>query len=898
MKTTKFLLPTLIAAAAMTATAFATDYTWDSSQDYTFTWDFSQSNTQNGQTGVLGGTVSNTFVTEVVDIISSTAIKKGDSTGQYWETGTNSFFYDALNFVTTSGTTASLTFTVDYYYTGAQWGENILHIGKDGTGIALGLAKSGYVSFGTGTATDNTFVTSDIQLEANTWTTISWTISNGGWSATVGESTSDTTSIGSISWDSSADERNKYSIGVKAPGWNSGATGLNDSGCKIANLSVSYSGVTVRDLIWGGEDVGTWTDESWNSGSDTGVAISENSNVTFSKTVAMTADTDVSLPSVTVEKDATLTLAGEGIVSASTVTVNGNLSVSTDSTLVSNNTISLAESSILSGGGKIDLGSAGVITLNGAELDLSDSGFSDWSGTIVISERASLTDFSFDKYVTSGSKVEVTGLAGWLNSFTSTLGEVVLTDSSSDSAFKVTNGSSKGKYSFAGKISGAGTFEHAWTGGTGGCEYTFSGDISEWTGAFKHSASGKTNKVIFSENILSITTGISVAAGILEVEFGNDDATYSGEISGETGASMSLSTSGTLTIDGSFANKGTTVLASGTILWKAENTLGNTHHTVSVGSDALLDLTQGSSLFSGAEHVSNGRLTVQGKVKVANTNWETGTSFGKLQHNSDTISVDGGEIVYTLTHTASRALNFTANGGKITIEDGQSVVFEGNENGDAFITDASGGTLAFNTVGDAEVSGTRGVIQGGAGIEKTGAGMLTLSGSNSYSGGTTISAGKLVAANANALGDAGGAVTISGGQLSVSQNVTLAQTAITIVLNDAYNTENTEKIAAISGAGAFADGTTITLDKAADAVALSLVAEAPQKYSYQIFDPTSSLVGTDWTFELGSAWDGWEQSYDTTSGVLTLTIPEPSAFGLLAGVGALALVVARRKRRK
>ena len=183
-------------------------------------------------------------------------------------------------------------------------------------------------------------------------------------------------------------------------------------------------------------------------------------------------------------------------------------------------------------------------------------------------------------------------------------------------------------------------------------------------------------------------------------------------------------------------------------------------------------------------------------------------------------------------------------------------------------------------------------------LEKTGTETLTLSGENNYKGGTRILEGLVIAANNNALGNAVGTVTISGGQLSVAQNVTLAQTAITIVLSNAYNTENSEKIAAISGAGAFADGTTITLDKAADAVALSLVAEAPQKYSYQIFDPTSSLVGTDWTFELGSAWDGWAQSYDTTSGVLTLTIPEPSAFGLLAGVGALALCVSRRRRVK
>ncbi|MBQ8445442.1 MAG: PEP-CTERM sorting domain-containing protein, partial [Opitutales bacterium] len=43
----------------------------------------------------------------------------------------------------------------------------------------------------------------------------------------------------------------------------------------------------------------------------------------------------------------------------------------------------------------------------------------------------------------------------------------------------------------------------------------------------------------------------------------------------------------------------------------------------------------------------------------------------------------------------------------------------------------------------------------------------------------------------------------------------------------------------------------------------------------------------------------WVESGDVHMSYATLIInvPEPSAFGLLAGVGALALVVSRRKRR-
>ena len=235
---------TIIALLALSGVALG-EYSWDATKDYSYTWDFSQANTQNGKTGVLGGTVTNTFATESVTSIG-TAIKKGDAAGQYWEVGTNSFLYDAITAATT--TAATLTLTVDYYWTGAQWGENILHVGAADTGIAYGLSN-GYISMTTGTAVDASFsaVKTDLRLTANSWNTITYTLSNNKWTATLGGVTSDAKTLGTVSWDALEDERNKYSIGIKAPGWNSGATGLNDSGCKIANMSIAYTAAPIPE---------------------------------------------------------------------------------------------------------------------------------------------------------------------------------------------------------------------------------------------------------------------------------------------------------------------------------------------------------------------------------------------------------------------------------------------------------------------------------------------------------------------------------------------------------------------------------------------------------------------------------------------------------------------------
>ena len=228
----------IIALTALSGVALA-DYSWDPTQDYSYKWDFSQTNTQNGQTGVLGGTVTNTFVTESVEGIGA-ALKEGTENGKYWEVNTNSFLYDAITAATT--TNATLTLTVDYYWTGAQWGENILHVGQHNTGIAYGLSN-GYISLATGTAEDAAFsaVKTDLRLTANAWNTITYTLSNNQWTATLNGVTSEAKTLGNITWNTDASEVNKYSIGIKAPGWVDGATGLNDSGCQMANLTITYT---------------------------------------------------------------------------------------------------------------------------------------------------------------------------------------------------------------------------------------------------------------------------------------------------------------------------------------------------------------------------------------------------------------------------------------------------------------------------------------------------------------------------------------------------------------------------------------------------------------------------------------------------------------------------------
>ena len=226
------------------------------------------------------------------------------------------------------------------------------------------------------------------------------------------------------------------------------------------------------------------------------------------------------------------------------------------------------------------------------------------------------------------------------------------------------------------------------------------------------------------------------------------------------------------------------------------------------------------------------------------------------------------------------------------------------------LTDADAGTT-FEMVGENTSANLGAVLEGDGKLVKTGAGTLTLSGDNSFKGGVTVSEGTLVAAHANALGNAatGADVRIeNGAQLSVMGGVTLNAVSIEIVLDDAYLTN----AALISTANRVADGlggiteitggtlsedTVITL-AGGEGVALDLASGL----SYELFGEDLTWTGVDVVLsdelQTALAEAGLKGTWNPETGKLDVSsVPEPSAFGLLAGVFALALAVSRRRRK-
>ncbi len=132
--------------------------------------------------------------------------------------------------------------------------------------------------------------------------------------------------------------------------------------------------------------------------------------------------------------------------------------------------------------------------------------------------------------------------------------------------------------------------------------------------------------------------------------------------------------------------------------------------------------------------------------------------------------------------TADRELIFSGTAGTVTVGSGAAANAGITFSSGGYLL--SGGTLALGGTAPATITITNGThtatissaISGAAGLKKAGLGKLALTGANSFSGGTIISAGTLEVSSDQNFGAANGAVSLSGGTLKTNSSVTLSST--------------------------------------------------------------------------------------------------------------------------
>ncbi|WP_052129416.1 autotransporter-associated beta strand repeat-containing protein [Sphingomonas sp. 35-24ZXX] len=151
-----------------------------------------------------------------------------------------------------------------------------------------------------------------------------------------------------------------------------------------------------------------------------------------------------------------------------------------------------------------------------------------------------------------------------------------------------------------------------------------------------------------------------------------------------------------------------------------------------------------------------------------------------------------GTSTWTLTGSTSAATPWAINGGTLSISSDGALGASGpiSFNGGTLVTtagftsarnitlNAGGGTISPATATSLTLSG---IIGGAGALTKGGAGTLVLSGANTYSGGTTVNEGTLIAAHNAALGTADGGTSVANfATLAVQGGLTGLGEAITL----------------------------------------------------------------------------------------------------------------------
>ncbi|ECS2631330.1 fibronectin-binding autotransporter adhesin ShdA, partial [Salmonella enterica subsp. enterica] len=210
---------------------------------------------------------------------------------------------------------------------------------------------------------------------------------------------------------------------------------------------------------------------------------------------------------------------------------------------------------------------------------------------------------------------------------------------------------------------------------------------------------------------------------------------------------------GTLISDGTLVASNVEALGSGDVTDNATlelNTGGTFDNAISgsgkvekSGDDALT--LSGANTYTGGTLISDGTL-VASNVEALGTGDVTDNAVLELNTGGDfDNAISGsGQVEKSGDGTLTLSGSNTYTGGT-TINDGTLIATSVDALGSGDVTDDA--VLELNTGGDFINN-----IGGTGRVEKSGDETLTLSGSNSYTGGTTISDGTLVASNVESLG--------------------------------------------------------------------------------------------------------------------------------------------------
>ena len=445
-------------------------------------------------------------------------------------------------------------------------------------------------------------------------------------------------------------------------------------------------------------------------------------------------------------------------------------------------------------------------------------------------------------------------------------------------------------------------------GTTFGVTMASSGDTLSVDGILK---SGGNAATIATGNIQTVSSGGEM---VIRTNASGDTLTISSIIANNGGSSLTKTGLGTLALNAANTYAGGTSLTGGIVTFNnntsfgtgsitaagvtIRNTGGNTTtNNLVVNGATTLDTTGGNwtlnGNISGSGDITRGTSATLSLFLGGDNSGYTGT-FTQVNNGNAVVRFNaansgsaGASWVFNNPTAGRTSLDFatgTISFGSMT----GSAAFNGNNAGTKTI---SAGALGLNDTYSGVISNGTGTLA----LTKVGSGTMTLSGANTYTGATTVSAGRLVLSSTGSINSASALTVSNGATFDVS-----GKAAYTM------GTGSTTIGIGATTAGLF-DGSTTTAVTLGNALALNFSTGTLGATSYNLFDYASqtgdfasiSLIGsitgtltltsTDtWTGTAG----GYDFSFSEATGVLSV-VPEPSA-ALLGGLGLLGLLRRRR----
>ncbi len=252
---------------------------------------------------------------------------------------------------------------------------------------------------------------------------------------------------------------------------------------------------------------------------------------------------------------------------------------------------------------------------------------------------------------------------------------------------------------------------------------------------------------------LTLSGAMDLGGAMRQITVNNAADTISGVISGTGG--ITKSGTGALTLSGANTYSGGTTVNAGKIVVDSDGNLGDASGQLTFGGGGTLQITNG---FTSARNV-----TLNGGGGAFDTNGNDLTMLGNMTGTGALTKTGDGALTLSGTNTYTGAT--TINGGilragvnnalstttAVTLANTAGAGLDLNNFDQTIGSLAGGGTTGGNitlgsgtlTAGNASSTTYAGIISGTGGFVKKGTGTLTLTGANTYSGGTTVSAGNL-----------------------------------------------------------------------------------------------------------------------------------------------------------